>query len=53
MNEKFNKNTNVEKFTNMLGKAVCLIVKEPLHQTGQTEGTENLKEIDKKKTADP
>ena len=30
MNEKFNKNAKVEKFTNMLGIAVCLIVKDPL-----------------------
>ena len=30
MNEKFNKNTKVENFTNMLGIAVRLIVKDPL-----------------------
>ena len=30
MNEKFNKNAKVEKFTNMLGIAVCLIVIDPL-----------------------
>ena len=29
MNEKFNKNAIVEKFTNMLGIAVCLIVIDP------------------------
>ena len=29
MNEKFNKNAKVEKFTNMLGIAVCLIVIVP------------------------
>ena len=29
MNEKFNKNANVEKFTNMLGIAVRLIVIDP------------------------
>ena len=29
MNEKFNKNGKVEKFTNMLGIAVRLIVIEP------------------------
>ena len=29
MNEKFNKNAKVEKFTNMLGIAVCLIVIDP------------------------
>ena len=31
MNEKFNKNAKVEKFTNMLGIAVRLIVIDPLH----------------------
>ena len=31
MNEKFNKNANVEKFTTMLGRAVRLIVIDPLH----------------------
>ena len=31
MNEKFNKNANVEKFTNMLGIAVRLIVIDPLY----------------------
>ena len=30
MNEKFNKNAKVEKFTNMLGIAVCVIVIDPL-----------------------
>ena len=30
MNEKFNKNVKVEKFTNMLGIAVCLIVIDPV-----------------------
>ena len=30
MNEKFNKNEKVEKFTNMLGIAVRLIVIDPL-----------------------
>ena len=30
MNEKFNKNAKVEKFTNMLGIAVRLIVIDPL-----------------------
>ena len=30
MIEKFNKNTKVEKFTNMLGIAVRLIVIDPL-----------------------
>ena len=30
MNEKFNKNAKVEKFTTMLGIAVRLIVKDPL-----------------------
>ena len=29
MNEKFNKNAKVEKFTNMLGIAVSLIVIDP------------------------
>ena len=29
MNEKFDKNANVEKFTNMLGIAVRLIVIDP------------------------
>ena len=29
MNKKFNKNAKVEKFTNMLGKAVRLIVIDP------------------------
>ena len=29
MNEKFNKNAKVEKFTNMLGIAVCLLVIDP------------------------
>ena len=32
MNEKFNKNAKVEKFTTMLGIAVRLIVIEPLCQ---------------------
>ena len=31
MNEKFNKNAKVEKFTTMLGIAVRLIVIDPLH----------------------
>ena len=30
MNEKFNKNAKVEKCTTMLGRAVRLIVKDPL-----------------------
>ena len=30
MNEKFNKNAKVEKFTTMLGIADCLIVIDPL-----------------------
>ena len=30
MNEKFNKNAKVEKFTNMLGIAVRLLVIDPL-----------------------
>ena len=30
MNEKFKKNAKVEKFTNMLGTAVRLIVIDPL-----------------------
>ena len=29
MNEKFNKDAKVEKFTNMLGRAVRLIVIDP------------------------
>ena len=33
MNEKFNKNAKVEKFTTMLGIAVCLIVIDPLTHT--------------------
>ena len=35
MNEKFNKNAKVEKFTNMLGIAVRLIVIDPLLESGQ------------------
>ena len=31
MNDKFNKNAKVEKFTNLVGKAVRLIVIYPLH----------------------
>ena len=31
MNEKFNANAKVEKFTTMLGIAVRLIVKDPLY----------------------
>ena len=31
MNEKFNKNAKVEKFPNMLGIAVCLIVIDPYY----------------------
>ena len=31
MNEKFNKNAKVEKFTNMLGRGVRLIVIDPFH----------------------
>ena len=32
MNEKFNKNAKVEKFTTMLGIAVRLIVIDPLYE---------------------
>ena len=32
MNEKLNKNVKVEKFTNMLGIAIRLIVIDPLHR---------------------
>ena len=42
MNEKFNKNAKVEKFTNMLGIAVRLIVRDPFGLS-----------IDKKMHADP
>ena len=31
MNEKFNKNAKVDKFTSILGMAVRLIVIDPLH----------------------
>ena len=32
MNEKFNKNANLEKFSNILGITVRLIVIDPLHR---------------------
>ena len=34
MNDEFNKNAKVEKITNMLGIAVCLIVIDPLCMRG-------------------
>ena len=36
MNETFNKNAKVEKFTTMLGTAVRLIVKDPLIEKSNT-----------------
>ena len=39
MNEQFNKNAKVEKFTTMLGIAVRLIVIDPCLSTQVPEGT--------------
>ena len=39
MNEKFNKNKKVEKFTNMLGIAIRLIVIDPLTKSKNTSKT--------------
>ena len=41
MNEKFDKNSKVEKFTSMLGIAVRLIVIDPLRKELRSDVNEN------------